>query len=76
MSCPCTELLLFNYAKINSISNSLAPLCICSTNRSIFKLYDSFICSSFELLKGNIHISSISAVVHFVATQQSKMTDA
>jgi len=26
MSCPCTELLLFNYAKINSISNSRAPL--------------------------------------------------
>jgi len=24
--CPCTELLPFNYAKINSISNSRAPL--------------------------------------------------
>ena len=26
MSFPCTELLLFNYAKINSIFNSRAPL--------------------------------------------------
>jgi len=26
MSCPCTELLLFNYANINSISHSRAPL--------------------------------------------------
>jgi len=26
MSCPCTELLLFNHAKINSISHSRALL--------------------------------------------------
>ncbi len=26
MSFPCTELLLFNYAKVNTVVNSMAPL--------------------------------------------------
>ncbi len=26
MSCPCTELLLFNYAKVKTVFHSMAPL--------------------------------------------------
>ncbi len=32
MSFPCTELLLFNYAKINTVFHSMAPLRICLWN--------------------------------------------
>ncbi len=30
MSFPCTELLLFNYAKVNTVFHSMAPLMSCT----------------------------------------------
>ena len=38
MSFPCTELLLFNYAKVNSIFDSRAPLI--HLNESFFLMND------------------------------------
>ncbi len=32
MSFPCTELLLFNYAKVNTVSHSLAPLMLATVD--------------------------------------------
>ncbi len=39
MSFPCTELLLFNYAKVNTVFHSMAPLTFIHIETSHFKLY-------------------------------------
>ncbi len=41
MSFPCTELLLFNYAKVNTVFYSMAPLSDVSwtTNKSLLKTF-------------------------------------
>ncbi len=47
MSCPYTELLLFNYAKVKTVFHSMAPL------NNFFKLYDlngdDFTANNFHL---------------------------
>ncbi len=38
MSFPCTELLLFNYAKVNTVFHSMAPLNIYSVYVAVLKM--------------------------------------
>ncbi len=37
MSFPCTELLLFNYAKVKTVFHSMAPLNVTMTQDLVFK---------------------------------------
>ncbi len=48
MSFPCTELLLFNYAKVNTVFHSMVPLKKKKTDKFIMKLFTSIISNLYN----------------------------
>jgi len=70
MSCPCTELLLFNYANINSISQYRAPLNI-STQTPVLHIIFS---TPYLYVSEHMAFESCSSGQHFHQINSSSWT--